>query len=464
MDSQRNKPKKLNRREFLRTSALGATGVLLGACGAAATPEVVEKIVEKEVTVEVTSAAAPASETTVLTFGRHWEAAFRPHQEEYDNQFMERHSEIVVKRTYNSWADHNDIVPVWAAAGTLPDIIYVHGSRSFPWANEGMFTSLQEYIDTDTEFNAAGLLPEAMRLYRFNGEQVGIPYDHGAILMGYNKDIFDTAGVPYPEDGWTMEDFVETALALTDKDNQVWGFGDRMPELGPGGGGACLRPWGAVLMNEEQTAVTLDTPEAKEALQFWADLIHKHGAALSLEESAGITALLEGGGGPFRSGVAAMDSVASWDTPSLAAFSDFHWDIAPWPAGPAGQGTGAFGSGYSITSTSKHPDAGWAYLREYLSEEGMIFMWGNTGRGSPAREAALQSWLDSPVAPEHAQYFVDAMVSYAKTDPPFATLAAAEISDIIGREAELIKSGDKTIDQAIETMMADGTEAIAKVS
>ena len=26
-------------------------------------------------------AAAPVSDTTVLTFGRHWEAAFRPHQE-----------------------------------------------------------------------------------------------------------------------------------------------------------------------------------------------------------------------------------------------------------------------------------------------------------------------------------------------------------------------------------------------
>jgi multiple sugar transport system substrate-binding protein len=464
------KNKKINRREFLRVSALGATGALLAACGGAATPapEIIEKevVVTKEVEkiVEVTSAAPAAAGVTVLSFGHHWEAAFQPVQEGWDNQFMEQHPEIVIKRTYNSWADHNTIVPTWAAAGTLPDIIYVHGSRSFPWAHEGIIVSVQEYIDSDKEFNIEGIWEEALRLYRYEGKQVSIPYDHGPLLMGYNKDIFDAAGQPYPAEDWTMEDFFETAKALTNKDNQLWGFGDRLPLLGPGEGGATLRPWGAALMNEDQTALTLDTPEAKEAIQWWADLIFEHGVALSLEESAGITTILEGGGGPFRSGVVAMDLVASWDTPSLAAFSTFNWDIAPWPAGPKGQGTGSFGSGFSITGDSKNPDAGWAYLREYLSTEGMIALWGSTGRGSPARKDAYDSWLQSEIAPEHGQYYLEALENYAKTDPPYATLAAAEILDIVGRETGLIKSGDKTVDEAVATIMEEGTAAIAKVS
>ncbi len=458
-------PKLINRREFLRISALGATGTLLAACGAAATPEIIEKevVVEKEVTVEVTS-AAPAAAVTVLNLAQTWEAAFRAHQEEFDNQFMENHSEIVIKRTYNAWADHNEIVPVWAAAGTLPDIIYVHGSRSYPWASEGIFTSVQEYVDTDTEFDAAGILPEAMALYRYDGQQVAIPYDHGALLLGYNKDIFDAAGQSYPDENWTMEDFVGLARALTDKDNTIWGFGDKLPRLTAGEGGATLRPWGAVLMNEDQTALTLDTPEAKEAIQFWADLIHAEGIAPTLAEASGMPGAQEGGGGPFLAGAVAMDMVASWNTPSITALATFDWDVAPWPEGPAGKGTGAFGSGFGITSNSENPDAGWSYLREYLSTDGMIFVWGSTGRGSPARESALQSWLDSPVAPASAHFYVDAMVNYAKTDPPFATLAAAEINDIINRETDLIKSGDKSVDDAIAAMMSDGTDAIAKVS
>ncbi|KAA3664336.1 MAG: hypothetical protein DWQ04_06285, partial [Chloroflexi bacterium] len=82
----------------------------------------------------------------------------------------------------------------------------------------------------------------------------------------------------------------------------------------------------------------------------------------------------------------------------------------------------------------------------------------------PARESALQSWLDSPVAPASAHYYVDAMVNYAKTDPPFATLAAPEINDIIGRATDLIKSGDATVDEAIEAVMTEGTAALAKVA
>src|SRR5688572_21661825 len=105
MNTQEEKTKSFSRRDFLRMSALSATGALLAACGAAATPQIVEKevVVTKEVEkiVEVTS-AAPAQETTVLTFGHHWEAAFRAHQEDWDNQFMDKHPEIVIKRVYNT--------------------------------------------------------------------------------------------------------------------------------------------------------------------------------------------------------------------------------------------------------------------------------------------------------------------------------------------------------------------------
>ena len=61
-------------------------------------------------------AISPARRNTVeLTFGRHWEAAFRPRQAEYDEGFMERHPDIKVSITYNTWADHNNVVPAWAA-------------------------------------------------------------------------------------------------------------------------------------------------------------------------------------------------------------------------------------------------------------------------------------------------------------------------------------------------------------
>jgi multiple sugar transport system substrate-binding protein len=94
----------------------------------------------------------------------------------------------------------------------------------------------------------------------------------------------------------------------------------------------------------------------------------------------------------------------------------------------------------------------------------METMWGTTGRGSPARKDAYQSWMDSSVAPEHAEYFLNAMEEYAKTGPPFATLAAPELLDIFGREITLIRSGEKTVEEAVNTMIEEGNAALSKVA
>lgn len=440
--------KKLSRREFLKVATAGIGGAtLLAACA----PVVVQQQAEtgSAAAVEGEQGEAPQPEVTVLTFGRHWEAAFRPHQEEWDNMFMERHPEIVVKRTYNTWADHNRLVPTWAAAGTLPDIVYVHGSRTAPWANEDILIPIDDFVDNDEEFNVQGIWEESLRLYRWQGKQYCIPYDHGPIILGYNKDIFDAAGYPYPDETWTMDDLLEAAKALTDVDNQQWGWSGNYPNFNPAGNGPTLRPWGGELMNEDETKLLLDTPEAKEALQWWVDLIHVHKVAPTPAESQAFEA------GAWQGGQVAMSNVASWNTPTLARFSPFSWDVAPWPEGPAGRGTGSFGSGYGITTASDHPDVGWTYLREYLSVDGMIFMWGNTGRGSPARKDAYDAWMNSEIAPEHAEFFLDALENYAKTDSPFQTLAAAEVLEILGREADLMRNGDTTVDEAVASIIAD---------
>ena len=68
------------------------------------------------------------------------------------------------------------------------------------------------------------------------------------------------------------------------------------------------------------------------------------------------------------------------------------------------------------------------YLREYLSLDGMIFMWSLSGRGSPARPEGLEVWLNSDPAPPSGRYFLEAMFDYAVTGPPFQSLAAAQVS------------------------------------
>ena len=57
-----------------------------------------------------------------------------------------------------------------------------------------------------------------------DGKHYGIPFATNCTALFYNKDIFDAAGMEYPKENTTWEDFQEMAKALT-KDGVV-GFGN----------------------------------------------------------------------------------------------------------------------------------------------------------------------------------------------------------------------------------------------
>jgi len=366
--------------------------------------------------------------------------------------YMEAHPEVEIEITYNTWGDHNTVVPTWAAAGTLPDIIYVHGSRAFPWSFEGISVPVQDYVDADEGFNVDGIWNESLDLYRFQGALHGIPYDHGPVILGYNVNLFDEMGMDYPDESWTMEKFREVAIAMTDTEADIpqWGWTGSYPSLGNTAYYPTIGGWGGELMNDEETQVLLDSDASRAAFQFWADLIHVDNAAPTPAESEAFEQ------GPWISGRVAMTPAASWNAPTFTKFGDFVWDVAPLPSGPERRITNSFGSGYSITGNSDNVDAAWAYMSEYLSEEGMIFMWGDTGRGSPAREAGYRAWVESEVAPPSAEFFIDALNEYAVTGNPYQNLGAAEFNDITGRHTGLLRAGEVDVDTAIAAIVSEG--------
>ena len=50
-----------------------------------------------------------------------------------------------------------------------------------------------------------------------------IPDRSGAMILYYNKDLFDAAGVEYPTAAWTQED-AEAAMEKLTVPGEQWGF------------------------------------------------------------------------------------------------------------------------------------------------------------------------------------------------------------------------------------------------
>ena len=85
----------------------------------------------------------------------------------------------------------------------------------------------------------------------------------------------------------------------------------------------------------------------------------------------------------FFGGKIGMHVDGPWQFINIGENSDFEWDVAPMPAGPAGSVTWAAGSGFGISNTTENPAAAWTALKTITSTASL-----KTRRG--------RTWLPGP--------------------------------------------------------------------
>ncbi|MCG8480519.1 MAG: extracellular solute-binding protein [Spirochaetales bacterium] len=60
--------------------------------------------------------------------------------------------------------------------------------------------------------------PDSFLPFTVEGVHYGVPESNYVKHVIYNKALFDAAGVPYPTNAWTWEDFIAAAVATTDRE------------------------------------------------------------------------------------------------------------------------------------------------------------------------------------------------------------------------------------------------------
>jgi len=141
-------------------------------------------------------------------------------------------------------------------------------------ADDDVYMGLTQFFDQEGwtyEDVMGSAVAETMNI---NGEYYAIPYCNNINMVWFNKNMFDEAGVAYPEEGWTWEDFRQTAIKLTSGEgaNKVYGA---MIDICDGDGDnywdtIARQKLGAfTYYNEDYTATTFDTAEMLESLQFF---------------------------------------------------------------------------------------------------------------------------------------------------------------------------------------------------
>ncbi|TBN57719.1 ABC transporter substrate-binding protein [Glaciihabitans arcticus] len=110
------------------------------------------------------------------------------------------------------------------AGGSYPDISYAFGSWASQLESSGRTLDITEQV-TDPEVKWDEFSESARGTVQPTGEKtIGFPAIVDNLSLIYNKTVFDEAGVEYPTEDWSWDDFREAADDLTDESTNTYGY------------------------------------------------------------------------------------------------------------------------------------------------------------------------------------------------------------------------------------------------
>jgi multiple sugar transport system substrate-binding protein len=377
---------RLNRRQFLQLSAGASTVLMLAACTPTAAPGGAASGGE----------SAPAGEVITIQYqSREPEipAGLQQLWDEWLPKFKEANPNLDVEFLPDPGGNEKDVALASMVAGTAADIMEFCCENSTFFIQESQSLDLQPFIDRDAaEVNIDDYYAGQFDPWKKDGNIHMMPRFTGSMLVYYNKDWFERAGVEAPPSEWGAWDYQKyaeiAAQFVATEPLQTWGTSNY-------GNGAnwltqyWLRGWGTNMVNpDDNTECLLGTTAAQECLEWirasiWDSKIY----VPSFSE-------MSGGVGPdalFMSERIAMMEMGPWNLGVVMEGAQFKWDVVPLPNGPAGTTTHQSVDGSMIWVGSEHHEEAWSLLKGTTSPEYGI-LYAKYVNKQPSRKSILEEF------------------------------------------------------------------------
>jgi multiple sugar transport system substrate-binding protein len=301
----------------------------------------------------------------------------------HDISFVtKKYPNIHIKFQTASWPVYWTKLPTEAAGGALQDIISLQSLRTGLFAPS--FQPLTPYIKQN-HFDVSAFDQSIIGGLTYGGSLRALPYDFGPEVIYYNIDMFKAAGVSLPKIGWTWADFVSAAKKLT-SGNKYGFIANPYPDA-----------WLPFALSDGAQYLAggkldLTNPGLVAAFQKQIDLVQKDKAAPTLpatQDTSYPTA-------QWQAGNVAMVVDGPWDLINDKASVKFKFGIVPIPKGTKGSITVTAGSGFGISTTTKHAAEAWKAITMLTGPEAEQYL-ASSGRAFAARKAYQQYWYKNAV-------------------------------------------------------------------
>ena len=368
--------------------------------------------------------------------------------------FNASHTDVQVKGTGIDPSVYLQKLSAYASSNTLPDIVQVAVDYGDEYTKRGMFEPLDEMIEN------AGIkdlvndnLWEGLS---YEGNIYAVPLQASACLLVGNKQLFEEAGLEFPTESWTEEEFREAAVKMTDSSKNQYGL--MMA-------GAVV-DWGRALYGNDKQIYDWDAKtmnaEGNEAVRHTWDLLIND-LMLGQKAAPAVMNTKDIGGG-FETGKYGMAMIGFWDIAEIhkVVQDSFEWDVIPLPVsdeyGP--WRTQIYANALSVSANSDKKEAAFEYIKWTLENREVQ----TNSVSLPVNKNISEDPAFLEEYPEGAKHYnkklaLDALangVSWRNTG------VIAEINDnIIKPEIEklILQPNSTDLDTALHNMQVEGQKA-----
>ena len=296
--------------------------------------------------------------------------------------FNASQDEYEASHVYVPFADYEKQLTLGIASGELPDLVILDGCSMASFIQLGLFGDI-----SDVDINWDEYMEGPMESTMLDGKHYGIPFATNCTALFYNKDMFDAAGIDYPDENTTWDEFHEMAKALT-KDG-VSGFGNAATNTDEGtfqclqwlytAGGSYTDIEDGVDAYKLMQEMIEDGSWTKECVNWTQSDVNNN----------------------FMAGNLAMQQNGPWQIPGIEANApDLNYGVTVLPKKDADseQATSILG-GENMGVVNKDDTSGaQAFLKYYDQTDVMVDAMKQYGSYPPKTEAASDTyWTDDPI-------------------------------------------------------------------
>ena len=351
--------------------------------------------------------------------------------------FREEYPYITVEVETIGYNDYFTQMQTRVAGGTAPDCYELNIENFAAYANKGLLAEI-------SGVDVSGLNETALNAFNVKGVQYGLPESFSNVVLIYNKDLFDQAGVAYPTADWTQDDLQAAAEAIRALGDDIFGIWQPITynEFFK-----VAAQYGGALLNEDKTEFTINSPENIRAAQALVDRVLVSNVQPNTAQQGGM-----GDWDMFMSGRLGMIPTGIWAFQTFTENCGFDWDIAVEP-GSTRKATHFFSNCVVLNPESKNQEAAATWLAWLTSS-------------TKSAEIRLEAGWDLPALSD-----MDALASYLEITPPENREAVFEslnylvlppviedyalMSDIIGQYLAAAADGTMTVEDALNAAQAD---------